>query len=227
MPRRSRYSWDDERAYDAWLEYREQQEEREAEEAWEAEVDENCECIWAPGDEHCKYWESEYTRPVTRCSWHAERAAAAAERAAIWQEQLAREERERKEREERAAAEKKEAVAAFATAIGIELPESYVAPLRSPPVYNPTHKWRAEIYHVGKLLYILDGQGLPEELRVQIIGRLFTYLSYPENIGLVYDNAKFRAVVIAKITEFRGDARAEPIKESLERMEAALKTPPA
>lgn len=224
MPRR--YSYDDDRAYDAWLEAREAAEEAEAQEAWEAEVDEHCECVYEAGKENYRYYDWDWVKPLTQCAWHAERAAArAAEEAA----RVAAEQRRQQEEHERqlVAARKRAADAAVvAEELGIELPEGYVAPLRSPPVYNPTHKWRVEMLHVGKLLYILDGQGLAEPQRLQIISQIFTYLSYPENIGLVYDNAKFRTVVIAKINEFRSDARAEPIKEVLERMEAALKSPP-
>ena len=226
MPRH-RYSYDDDCAYEAWLEAREEAEEAERQEAWEAEVDEHCECVYEPGKEYYKYYDWDWVKPLEQCAWHAERAAAQAAENARRAAQEA--ERVVQEAAQVAAGIAKRAAAAALVAeeLGIELPEGYVAAQRSPPVYNPTHKWRTEIHHVGKLLYILDGQGLSEPQRLQIIGRLFDYLSFPENIGLVYENAKFRAAVIAKINEFRGDARADPIKESLDRMEAALKAPPA
>lgn len=231
MPRR--YSYDDDRAYEAWLEYREQQEELEAEEAWEAEVDKHCECVYEPGQDHYRYYDWEWVKPVTQCSWHAARGAARrAEEERQKRERIEREKSWRAEEElRRQDADKWKALAtvtlaAVAEEIGVDLPKGYAAPTRSLPVYNPTHAWRDQIYYVAKRLYILDGQGLPEELRVQVIGQIFEYLSQPENFGLVRANAKFRAVVAAKVAEFRGDARAEPIKEPLERMDAALSGPP-
>jgi hypothetical protein len=209
MPRHD--SYDDERAYEKWCEYREQQEEAERQEAWEAEVDENCKCVYEEDNAHYRYYDWDYVKPIEICTWHAERAAAAAKAAAAEAAAaLAK------------AAEKKVYVEEMAARLRVELPANYIVPQISIPPRPSAHEWRDQILYVRERLYLLQGSGLPEETRLKLISEVFEFLAQPENVGLVRSNAKFRAVVEAKLAEFRGDSRAELIRESLERMEAVL-----
>ncbi len=223
MPRRSRYgSYDDDRAYEAWLEAKEAAEEAEAAEAWEAEVDENCECVYEADKQHYRYYDWEWVAPVSRCAWCAERFAA---RAAAEAEQVAAEKRRAAEAAERAAAlaaEKKAYTEELAARLHVTLPADYVIPQTSMPLVAPGHAWRDQIVYVRERLYLLDGRNLPQETRIRLIGEIFTFLAAPENFGLVRTNANFRTVVAAKLAEFRGDARAEPIRAAIDGMEAAL-----
>jgi hypothetical protein len=82
--------------------------------------------------------------------------------------------------------------------------------------------WHKQIAYIRERLYILEGTGLAEEMRVKIISDVFTYMAEPENIGLLRTNAVFRQVVVIKIAQFRSDPRAAAISDVLDRLEAAL-----
>lgn len=232
MPRRSRYdSYDDDRAYDAWLEAREEAEEAERQAEWEAEVDENCECVYEEGKAHYRYYDWDWVKPLEQCAWCAERARIRAEQKAAWQAEVAKTAAEAAKanvetaaRVAAAAAAKKACTEELAGRMGIVLPDTYILPLSSMPLLAPDAKWRDQIVYVRERLYILEGHGLPDETRIRLIGDIFTFLAAPENMDIVRANDKFRAVVAAKLAEFRGDKRAEPIQGAIERMEAALQS---
>lgn len=222
MPYWSRYDRDEERAYEAWLEAKEAAEEAEAAEAWEAEVDENCECVYEADKQHYRYYDWDWVEPLERCAWCAERFAA---RAAEEAERQAAEERRAAAAAERAAAaaaEKKACTEELAARLHVELPADYVIPQSSMPLIPPAAAWRDQIVYVRERLYLLEGRHLPEDTRIRLIGEIFTFLAAPENFGIVRTNDKFRAVVATKLAEFRGDARAEPIRAAIERMDMAL-----
>lgn len=224
MPRISRYSRcdDDDYWYDKWCEYREQQEEEEEAMRWYAEVDENCDCTWAEGEEGSRYTECSWgPQPLIRCNWHKARAAArAAGEAAALAAALAAATAE----EERAAAAAAALVArraALQERLGVVFPEGYTLPAKPNPTIVPAHRWYAQIMYVRERLTVLEGKGLPDELRIRFIGEMFQYLALPENFGLVRENTKFRTTIQAKLAEFRADPRAAPLADVMDTLDAA------
>jgi len=97
-------------------------------------------------------------------------------------------------------------------------------PQSSMPLIATTHAWRDQIVYVRERLYLLEVRGLPEDMRIRLIGEIFTFLAAPENFGIVRTNDKFRTVVTAKLAEFRGDARSSPIRAAIDGMSTALQT---
>lgn len=149
----------------------------------------------------CEYRDQEEEQEEAyTCDWHKEWEVIAAE----------------------AAAAEAAAFAALKERVGIELPDTYIPSSASLPIISPTHPWCAQILYMRERLHILNGIGLDGEVRVKLIGDIFTYLVLPENVGLLHSNATFREVVRAKITEFRADARATSIMSVMDTLASII-----
>jgi hypothetical protein len=181
------------RSYERWLDIRDELEEEEELDAWEDAVENNCMCVYETGKGHHRYRAWDWVAPQVLCDWHKSQAA--------WR---ARENKRQME------------------AAGIELPAGYVWPTSCPPNVAEDHPWHDELLYVRARLFVLEGAKLGLQLRLKLISEIFEFMADPANIELLRSNVKLRATVVAKVSEFRADARAAPMKGILDRLEAAL-----
>jgi hypothetical protein len=205
----SHFTYSEERAYDRYMEWREEQEEEDRYLEWEAEVDAQCECAWEREDEesHLKYLELPWKAPQIQCAFHRQLAEEHAEYAAQAHAAAAEWYREQEEKEARAAASLHIRVAA------VEILER---------AKIGQHRFKVPIAYVKARLTVIERPGLPQDDRIQLIREIFTHLALPEVRPLLVEHQKFRDVVQAKINEFRGDPRAAELETDMDPLEAIL-----
>ena len=209
----SSFNYSEERAYERYMEWRDEQEEEDRYLEWEAEVDAQCECAWEPEDEEyrLKYLELPWKAPQTQCAFHRQleefHDAAAEERRAEAQAAADDWYRELEEAEARAA-------------VSLDIRVAAVEILERAKIGQ--HRFKAPIAYVKARLTVIERPGLSQDDRIQLIREIFTHLALPEVRPLLVENQKFCDVVQAKINEFRGDPRAAELESDMDPLEDIL-----
>lgn len=203
-----RWSDHDERAYDRWLEAREEEELDEEWEAWCADVDEHCTCAWE--DENVDVDQERYRKvptvaPDHQCHLHA---------------QAAKEEEEREERvgrywEHNWAAHEVEEPEPPSLDARIKAEEARLREVQGP------HEWADTIIFIKARLNVADTLHLAVE-RIPVLREVFLFLAQPAQRPFLVQYPKFRAVVQAKINELRGHPKGEQLEDVFDPVEAIL-----